>query len=188
MKNILILHGTGSNSQGNWFPWLADVMEQQGWKVWAPNLPGAEKPNMKTYTDHLLGNTEWKFNEQSVIVGHSSGAVAGLGLLNKLEEGKKIGTYIGVGAFHTDLNWESLKELFVEPLNYERIKGHAAKFIFIHSDNDPHVPVIEAEYLARALNGELIIKKGQGHFNLTRSPEYKEFPFLLETILNLRTS
>jgi predicted alpha/beta hydrolase family esterase len=182
MKNILILHGTSSNSQGNWFPWLARVMEQQGWKVWVPNLPGAEKPNMATYLDYIFGNTEWEFNEDSIIVGHSSGAVAGLGVLNALDESKKIGTYIGVGAFHTDLHWESLKDLFTIQLNYEHLKRRSNKFVFIHSDNDPHVPLIEAEFLARTLDGELLMRKGQGHFNLTQSPEYKEFPFLLETI------
>ena len=32
------------------------------------------------------------------------------------------------------------------------------------------------------VNGKLIVKKGQGHFNLEKGPEYKQFPFLLEVL------
>lgn len=94
MKNILILHGTASNSQGNWFPWLTQALSREGWKVWTPDLPGADKPNMRIYIEYILSNTSWEFNEESVIVGHSSGAVAGLGILNNLASNKQIGTYI----------------------------------------------------------------------------------------------
>jgi len=40
-----------------------------------------------------------------------------------------------------------------------------------------------AQYLKEKLDAELIVKKGQGHFNLEVGPQYKQFPELLEKIL-----
>lgn len=182
MKNALILHGTGNNPHGNWFPWLKDELEKKGYLVWVPNLPNSAKPNTKNYNDFILGNTRWSFNEKSILIGHSSGAVAMLGLLQELPEGTTVDTCIFVSAFKDNLGSEEFNGLFEKPFDFERIKTKAKKFIFIHSDNDPYCPLEHAKFLAKKLGGELIIKKGQGHFNLEHGPEYKEFPFLLELV------
>ena len=73
--------------------------------------------------------------------------------------------------------------LFEEPFNWEEIKNHAKKIILFHSDNDPYVPLSHAQYLKEKLEAELIVKKGQGHFNLEVGPQYKRFPELLEKVL-----
>ena len=84
MKNALILHGTTGNSKENWFPWLKNKLENKGFRVWLPDLPGADLPSLKRYNNFLLDNKEWEFNSESVIIGHSSGAIAILALLDKL--------------------------------------------------------------------------------------------------------
>ncbi len=182
MKNALILHGTSSSSEGNWFPWLKKELEERGWKVWVPDLPHADKPSIKRYNEFIFGNKEWKFNKDSVLVGHSSGAVAILGLLQHLPENTIINVCILVSGFKDDLGWPSLKELFDERFDYEFIKKRSRKFILIHSDNDPHVDISHAKFLSEKLGGKLIILKGQGHFNLDSNVSYKEFPFLFQLV------
>lgn len=54
--------------------------------------------------------------------------------------------------------------------------------MFIHSDNDPYCPLEHAEYLAKSAGGKLIIKKGQGHFNLEKGKQHRQFPLLLELL------
>ena len=81
MKNALILHGTDGKSTHNWFPWLKSELEGKGWKVWVPDLPEADKPDIERYNTFIL-SSDWEFNAQSVIVGHSAGAVEVLGLLD----------------------------------------------------------------------------------------------------------
>ncbi len=184
MKNALILHGTGANSQSNWFPWLKVELEKHGWKVLVPDLPGAEKPNIVRYNNFILSNQEWFFNDESVIIGHSSGSVAILGLLQALPESVKINMSILVGSFKDDLRRDDLKELFLQPFHFEKIKQRSKKFIFIHSDNDPHCPLDHAQYLSEQLGGELIVLKGQGHFNLEAGEQYRQFPFLLDLLTN----
>lgn len=112
-------------------------------------------------------------NEESVLIGHSSGAVAILGLLEALPEDITVNKCILVGSFRDDLGWSSLRELFLKPFSFEKIKKRAKKFVFIHSDNDPYCPREHAEYLAKKLGGTLIIKPGEAHFSGTdvRIPE-----------------
>jgi hypothetical protein len=165
MKNALILHGTDSNSSDNWFPWLKTELEKLGYKVWVPNLPHAEKPNIERYNKFIFSNKDWEFNKESIIVGHSSGAVEVLGLLGALPEKITVNKCFLVGSFMNDLGWDSLKELFLKPFDFEKIKKKAKEFIFIHSDDDPYCPLDHAKYLAEKLAGKLIIKNNQGHFS-----------------------
>jgi len=187
MKNALILHGTDGNHSENWFPWLHQQLEARNYRVWTPDLPSANKPNIKRYNKFLLKENNWQFNENSILIGHSSGAVAILGLLQKLPKNIKVDICYLVGAFKDDLDWEVLVGLFEEPFDFELIKTKARKFIFIHSDNDPYCPMDHAEYLADKLGGMLIKKKGQKHFSIgTMGKSYEQFPFLLHLILQER--
>lgn len=183
MRNALILHGTNGNSKHNWFPWLKKKLEENNYKVWVPDLPGAEKPNLKRYNEFIFGNKDWEFNSQSVIIGHSSGAVAILGLLQKLPEDLVIDKCILVGSFKDNLGRDDLNGLFVQPFDFEVIKRKAKKFIFLHSDNDPYCPLEHAKHLSEKLDGKLIVKKGQKHFSISTGGEkFKKIPIILELL------
>jgi predicted alpha/beta hydrolase family esterase len=184
MKNALILHGTDGNSQQNWFDWLRQELEERNWQVWVPNLPDASTPNIERYNTFLLKENTWEFNNESVLIGHSSGAVAILGLLQVLPGDVNVSTCYLVGAFKDDLNWEALKGLFTKPFDFAKIKTKADKFSFIHSDNDPYCPLEHAQFLAHELDGELIVQPGQKHFSIGSAGEqYAQFPFLLRKIV-----
>ena len=86
MKSALILHGTQGSSKENWFRWLKKELEKKGYKDWLPDLPGAEVPNLKRYNEFIFANKDFEFNSETVLVGHSSGAVACLPLLKICQE------------------------------------------------------------------------------------------------------
>lgn len=182
MANILLLHGTDATPESNWFMWLKGALIGQGHKVWLPQLPGAEAPDVDVYTKFLLSNDSFSYDEQTIIVGHSSGSVEALYLLQYLPQKVVIKAEVLVSAFKDDLGWETLKDLFKKPYDFELIKNHCQQFIYIHSEDDPYVPIDQAEFLAGKTNGKLIQFEGQGHFNTELSPEYKQFPKLLEII------
>jgi len=185
MKNALILHGTDATSHDNWFPWLKNELEKIGCNVWVPDLPKADWPNMKRYNKHIFDNKNWKFNVDTVIVGHSSGAVALLGLLQKLPLKNKVDTCILVGVFRSTLDWENLKDLFNIKLDFKKIKKMARRFVFVHSNDDPFCPLDDARYLSEKLGGELVILKGQKHFSMGPNlggSKYKKFPLILEIL------
>lgn len=180
MKNALILHGTGADPSSNWFPWMKQKLQEKGYKVWVPDLPDSMNPNAAVNTKYILDN--WRFDQDSIIIGHSSGAVLILYILQNLPNDTVINGAFLVSVFKDDLGWPNLKNLFPEPLNWKKIKIHARQTILLHSENDPYVPLDHAEFIAKKLNAELIVKKGQGHFNLEVGAQYAQFPTLLKII------
>jgi predicted alpha/beta hydrolase family esterase len=171
MKNVLILHGTGADHTSNWFPWLKNELEKRGYKVWVPDLPNSIQPNIKKYNDFIFSNKNWEFNNNSVIVGHSSGAVAGLGILQKLPKDVKIGKCILAGSFKGTLGWKNLSNLWSIDIKYNQIRNKANEFIFLHSDDDPYCPLEHAKDLSEKTNGKLFVIKGAKHFSF--DPAYE---------------
>lgn len=182
MKQALILHGTEASPEANWFRWLESVLIQKEYKVWLPQLPNSATPDVREYNDFILGNADFETNDETIIIGHSSGAVEILSLLQNLPEGVVAGDVYLVSAFKNNLDWSALDGLFREPFNYGLIKTKTRSITLLHSDNDPYVPIDHAEYIAEKLNARLIIIPGQGHFNLDHSKSYKEFPNLIQVI------
>jgi len=181
MKNALILHGLGNTSQGNWFPWLKNELEERGYKVWVPDLPHSHQPNLQKSINYIFDN--WLFDEESIIIGHSAGSVTAMGILEHLSDDIVIDKTILVSAFNNDLGWPELRELFLEPMDFAKIKKHARKIVLLHSDDDPYISLDQPEYIAKQIDAKLIVKKGQGHFNSkTVEADYAKFPFLLELI------
>lgn len=182
MTKFLILHGTDATPNSNWFMWLKGVLIGKGHQVWLPQLPDADKPNAEMYNVFLFANPKFTFDKDTVIIGHSSGSVEALSLLQHLPKGTKIKAAILVSAFKDNLTWDSLEGLFIEPFDFKAIMQHCPSFTYVYSDNDPYVPAEHAEYLAAQTKGKLIFIEGQGHFNTELDPKYKQFPQLLEII------
>ena len=187
MKNVLILHSAGNNSNGSWYLWLKKVLEDRGLKVWLPDLPNSDTPDQDVWTDFIFSNKDWEFNEESILVGHSAGATLILRLLEKLPGNVKINKAILVAAYvnkgtipeYFQYKTGMLKTLF----DWNKIKNSCEQFYFIHSDNDKYqCGLDQGEVLKENLGGELIVKPGAGHFNLEHSPKYKQFPAILEYI------
>lgn len=181
MKNAVILHGTESNSKEHWFPWLANILRERGYSVWVPDLPGCDRPNIDRYNEFIFKS--WTFDADSIIVGYSSGAVSILGILENLPDGVVIDQAILVAGFIDNLKWDSLKELFVKPFDWEKIKRRAKRFVLLHSDDDPYVSLTHGEMLKEKLGGTLVVLPKRGHYNTnSKGNDLKEFPELLEII------
>jgi predicted alpha/beta hydrolase family esterase len=186
MKNVLILHGAGNDSSGNWFPWLKTELEKKGYKVWSPNLPNSDNPVQAEWLDTIL-KSEFEFNDQTIMIGHSSGGTLILRILERLPKDTKINKAILVA---TPLDKGKLPEFFplkesltLDPFNFKKIKTSCKIFCYISSDNDPYdCGKRHGEVMKKELGGELKVFPGQAHFNLEKSPEYKRFPLLLELV------
>lgn len=176
----LILHGTDNDHTGNWFPWLKAELEKLNFEVWVPDLPNSKRPNIQLWTEYLLGQG-WNFND-SLVIGHSAGAVEILGLLEALPDGVKVDTAIMVAVFRNGLGWEALQDLEGLSFNFESIKAKAEQLIIIHSDDDPHCPIAGAEEIAKGLDAEFIHFSDKKHFSLGTNPEMSKFPELLDII------
>src|SRR5258708_24096010 len=181
MKNALLLHGTSGSHASNWLPWLKKELGMQGYKVWLPDLPKANRPRMSRYNKFIFKN--WEFDKDSIIIAHSSGAAATLGVLQAIPQDIKIKKAILVAGFKDDLGWVETKNLFDIDLDFAKIQNQAQEIILIHSDNDSYVPLSHAEFLKEKLNAKLKVIKSQKHFSIsTMGKSYSQFPNLLDYI------
>lgn len=182
MAKFILLHGTDGTPESNWFMWLKGALIGQGHSVWLPQLPNAHVPDTEAYNELLLSNKSFTVDDDTILIGHSSGAVAILNLLQHLPSGQTVKAAILVSAFMNDLGEDNLRGLFAEPLDFESIKAACSKIFIIHSDDDPYSSLEHPRFLAEHTGGELLIYEGQRHFNTELGPKYKRFPLLLEII------
>lgn len=190
MKNALILHSIQGNPHENWLPWIKGHLEEKGYQVYLPQIPIPDRPNLEVTWDIVKDNFE--FNEESLIIGHSSGATLALGILQKLPEGKRIKRTILVAAFVDPdllpkifeyLNPSDYKDLFPGKWDWEKIRNSSGDFIIFDSSNDPFVQLRHGDFLERELGGKRITHSGAKHFSVfTAGEKWRQFPEILEYI------
>lgn len=75
------------------------------------------------------------------------------------------------------------RSLVKKPFNWQKIKKSVQKLYFICSDNDQYqCGADQGKIMQKYLGGELVVKPGEGHFNLEKGEKYKQFPLLLRLI------
>lgn len=183
VKNALILHGTDfaktqKQHLNNWYPWLKMELESLKYMVWLPELPGAWEPNLEYYWYYLKG---FYYNSESILIGHSSGGTAILGILNELPQNTTLNTVITVAGFLNDKSGVCGK-LFSKTWDWDKIKSHAKHFLIIGSNDDPYIEHEQTEMIAKKLDVEPIILDSKKHFSLKTNPDMSQFPELLDLI------
>lgn len=186
LKKVVILHGTAGSPDGNWFRWLETELQAKGLTVWLPKLPHAEQPSLQEELTFVKSKAPFKLDEETLIVGHSSGAILALVLAGEVQ---RLGAVVAVAPFvptttpYAATIWEPNARLFDVNIDWRSVKNTKASRLIIHSDNDPYIPADVSEYIATLSNAKRIIISGQGHFNLEASKEYKKFPKLLGLLM-----
>lgn len=185
MLKIFIVHGTGGNPEGNWFPWLKKELEKQRCKVFVPKLPTPQNQNLNNWLAEFKKNGFYSLiDDESIIVGHSLGPAFILSLLENLELAKPIRACFFVSGFLGLLNNKEFDELnktfTTKEFNWNTIKRNCNKFYVINSDNDPYVPLHKGKELAKKLGTNLIILKNAGHIN--KESGHTKFDLLLDLI------
>ena len=180
MKKAVILHGTMGTPEGNWFQWLKQQLEAKGLEVWVPQLPNADQPSLKEWSDYVLNNCPFVIDGDTLLVGHSSGAICSLLVAQQLIS---LGQVVAVSIFcNNTLGWEANNRLFDQDFDWAALKLISDKVLLISSDDDPYVTIDQPEDIARTSGAELLIWPGQGHFNLEKTQDYKAFPRLLSEL------
>ena len=181
MKKLYLIHGWGGTpSSEGWFGWLIKECEKRNIEIEIPAMPNTDEPKIEEWVGKLKEVVET--NNETYFVGHSIGAQAILRFLETLPEEKKIaGAAFVAGWFNLkEEGYESPEEKAIAkpwletPINYNKIKSHTNNFLAIFSDNDPYVPITDAELFKQKLNTKTITKHNEEHFN-----ETQEIPELL---------
>ncbi|HEX8591646.1 MAG TPA: alpha/beta fold hydrolase [Candidatus Paceibacterota bacterium] len=189
MKRVFIVHGWDGSPVTGWFPWLKSELEARGFLVHVPQLPDTECPRIEKWVPALAGAVGAP-DEDTYFVGHSMGCQTIARYLETLPDDRKVGGVVFVAGFFrrlTGLDTEEERELDREwaeaPLNFEKVRLHMKRSVALFSDDDPCVPVTNAQDFDERLGADVIIQSKQSHFN--EGAGFKELPIVLEKVLEL---
>lgn len=185
VEKAFIFHGTGAGKYDHWFPEIKKKLEAEGVEVCRPEFPTPENQNLENWMEVLEkqdmeidAESEESADEDTVLIGHSTGAVFILDILD--EKDLDIEAAFLISGFTGKLNderFDPLNETFAErDFDFEKIKNSAGEIFVFHSDSDPYVPLEKAAELAPKLNANLELVAGAGHFNTESG--YTDFPEL----------
>ena len=170
MKTIIIPGNGNTDITENWFQNVKKELQKLGLDVIAENMPDPDLARKEYWLPFIK---EKLSIEDTILIGHSSGAVAIL----KYLETNKCKLAILVGVCYTDLGDEHEKKsgYFDEPWKWDKIKGNAGKIVIFASKNDPYIPISEALFVKDKVDAEYHEYSDKGHFgtdvNKTEFPE-----------------
>ena len=183
MKNAIIFHGTGCSPNSYWFPKTKAFLEDLGYEVWVPQLPDADNPILSKWLPVALSG---KYNEETIIIGHSAGGPLVLSILENINV--TIHKAIMVAGFARKLCGDKETQPILQPeYNWDKIKKAAKDIIYINSQDDPWtIDQEEGLYMWKKTGVNLICREGEGHMvSDSLHQPYTSFP-LLEKLLEVK--
>jgi len=177
----IILHGTKGSPDGNWFRWLKEELETRDIPTSVPLLPTPHNQSLENWFNAFDAQIDG-FGENSILVGHSAGAIFALRLLERSR--KPIGQLVLVAPFVSDIGiaeYDALNKTFTaSPVDWGCVKQNAKRIDVYFGDSDPYVPRPLAEEVASSLGVQPHVIIGGGHLNAEAG--YLQFPALLAEI------
>jgi predicted alpha/beta hydrolase family esterase len=173
----ILIPGNGNGTpQDNWFPYLERELPKLGLTVINRQFPDPELARAEFWLPFLekLGA-----DEQAILIGHSSGAIAAL----RYAETHAILGSVLVGAYISDLGYESEKasHYFDVPWDWEAIKRNQRWILQFSSTDDPFIPIEEPRTLHEKLGTDYHEFTDRQHFGHGGFAQL-EFPELVEAV------
>ena len=175
---IIFIHGNGGGTGDDaWFPWAARQLEASGFLVLRPTFPDAVLARAAFWLPYLQDTLH--ADDCTVLVGHSSGAVAAL----RYAEGHQLLGSAIVAASYTDLGdaTERQSGYFDRSWDWEAIRRNQKWVIQFASTDDPYIPIAEARHIHEQLHTDYTECTDQGHFGTDAVPK-KEFTELVAAL------
>lgn len=186
-KKVYIIHGWEGGPHEKQLVWLKEQLITNGFAVGIPTMPNADEPEINAWVGHLQ-NTISDLNENVYLVGHSIGGQAIMRYLESLPVDVKIGGVVFIAGWFTltGLETEEEKQIakpwLTTPIDFDKVKSHADKFVAIFSDDDPFVPLENQKKFEQNLDADTILLHGKGHLT---SETIIELPEVLAEILKI---
>lgn len=174
---IIFLHGNGNSTpKDNWFPFIKTELEKFGINIIDRQFPDAYLARASYWLSFL--KDELKADKNSILIGHSSGAVASM----RFAENNQIFGSILVAPMHTDLGIETerLSGYYDKPWDWHAIRNNQNWIIQFSSTDDPWIPIAEPRFVHEQLKSEYYEFNTQGHFG--GDYHKRSFPELAEAL------
>ncbi|XP_005111079.1 putative hydrolase RBBP9 isoform X2 [Aplysia californica] len=168
-------NGAGDVHRANWYGWLFRKLCDAGMECCLENMPDPITARESVWLPFM--EKELRCDENTVIVGHSSGAEAAM----RYAESHKVYSIVLVSACVTDLGDpnEAASGYYNRPWDWESIKGNVKVIAQFGSTDDSFIPWSEQQQVVEGLSSKLFEFSDKGHFMNS------QFPQLLKYLLSL---
>jgi len=174
--NYVLLHGFTGSPNANFFPWLKKKLEEKGHKVNVPKLPNTNNPNINEQIKHVLQNC--KFDENTVLLGHSLGGPVALKVIENLKKPiKKL--ILAAGFVEPNTKDRCYVKTFDWKFDFDKIKKNVNEILILRDENDKDIRKDAANKIKTAVGGKII--------NFVAEDEHicgKKEPIVLDNCLN----
>jgi len=164
---VIDIPGYNHNSESIWHPEFRKWIAEEGNEVITLDLPGGGHPVFTEWYP-IIEQVVREAQYPITLVGHSLGTRAVLLFLEHTE--LSVENIILIGPFDNNTANAKFRDgnyanFFEYSIDIERVKKHIRdKIIIIGSEDDANIPFIQAQNIARDLEGELITIPNSGHF------------------------
>ncbi len=179
MKKVFLIHGFQGSPAGGWRPWLMRELEKEDIYACALSMPNPDHPILEEWIEEIARHVEQNKDDEIFLVGHSLGASAILRYLDTPEALPIEGVVLASGPIEKTEN-KNIANFLEQPFDFADIQSKVKKVVVIHGDNDPNVPLAQAETVARELGAELIVIENGKHLN--GSAGFNELPQALKAL------
>ena len=170
---VIIIPGNGCTDvrSSNWYGWMEQELLKSDifCEVILEAMPDPYEAKRSIWLPFVRSFMK-DDSENTIVIGHSSGAVAAMRLL---EETPLLGCVL-VSACHTDLGEASERISGYYPgfndidcpneWEWEKIRSNAGWILQFHSSDDPFIPRTEADHVAAQLSSEYTCFEDKSHF------------------------
>lgn len=152
---------------------MKEELENRRYEVLIPEMPDTDHPKIEAWVSKLaevIGTPR----KGGILIGHSIGCQVILRYLETLGENQKVDKVIVVAGWFrltstaavTEEEKLVAKPWLKTPIDFNKAKTKANKFIGIFSDNDYFVPLeVNLNLLKEKLNAEIVLLNKRGHFS-----------------------
>lgn len=182
MKKVYLIHGFEGSPNGGWRPYLMRELAKQDIYACSLSMPNPDVPILNDWMSEIQRCVDRDIKDDVYLVGHSLGGTAILHYLEKFNSQNLKGVII-ISAPCSQNSNEKIKDFLDKDFDWNLIKNKINNVVIIHGDNDPLVPLSDAQKITSELNGELIIIPNGGHLN--GSSGFTELPEALSAIFSM---
>lgn len=175
LYRVFIIGRLGHGPQAlDFYHWLAVSVGQDAPppidELQIPVMPTPDAPVLAEWIQaiHQMVGTDPAERARTILVGHSTGAMACVRYAAALPPGNPIGGLLAVGAWwDLDGEWPQLRAFIDAPLDLAAARANLPRVITLISDNDPVTADSEgnAALWRERLDAEVRVIPGAEHFN-----------------------
>ena len=159
--DIILIHGNGGCTAGmHWYAYAEKELQARGYKVVRKTLPDNQVAHESIWIPYI--RDELGASQNSILVGHSSGAIAAM----RYAEQYPLAGMVLVSTYVSDLGEDNEKAggWFDRPWQWEQMLHHAPWVIQFASVDDPWIPIDEARRVRAHLQSEYYEYADREHF------------------------